>query len=99
MIFLGTCLARHAAILFVTLGLLAPAKAAPAEETYTAAEIVSAGHQFFGTVSGGLATLVERAVSRHGLPNGYIIGEEGSGALVGGLRYGDGILYTKLDAA
>ena len=28
-------------------------------------------------------------------PNGYILGEEGSGAIVAGLRYGEGTLYTK----
>jgi hypothetical protein len=88
-----------AGALFLALGLTPAAKATPAADTYTAAEIVSAGHQFFGNISGGLATLVERAVARYGLPNGYIVGEEGSGALIGGLRYGDGVLYTKLDRA
>ena len=73
------------------------AHAAPGSDTYTAEEIVVAGQNFFGTISGGLATLVERAVSRYGLPNGYIIGQEGSGAIIGGLRYGDGVLYTKVD--
>jgi hypothetical protein len=29
-------------------------------------------------------------VSKWGLPNGYILGEEASGAFIGGLRYGDG---------
>jgi hypothetical protein len=88
-------LAPLSAFLLAMLTLSAPSRAAPTQETYTAGEILSAGHQFFGQVSGGLATLVERIVSRYGLPNGYIIGEEGSGALIGGLRYGDGILYTK----
>ena len=37
----------------------------------------------------------ERAVSQWGLPNGYVLGEEGSGAFVAGLRYGEGTLYTK----
>jgi hypothetical protein len=58
-------------------------------------EIVDAGHKFFGTVSRGLATIVEKAVSQWGLPNGYILGEEGGGAFFGGLRYGEGTLYTK----
>jgi hypothetical protein len=58
-------------------------------------EIVDAGHHFFGGVSRGLASLVERAGSQWGQPNGYILGEEASGAFVGGLRYGDGTLYTK----
>jgi len=58
-------------------------------------EIVKAGHQFFGNVSRELASVVERAVSNWGLPNGYVLGEEGSGAFVAGLRYGEGTLYTK----
>jgi hypothetical protein len=90
---------RLAAIVLVCAGLGWPAAAQQApNDTYTAEEILAAGHQFFGTVSGSLATLVERAVGSHGLPNGYIIGQEGSGAIIGGLRYGDGVLYTKLEA-
>ena len=58
-------------------------------------EIVDAGHRFFGGVSRGLAGVVEKAVSQWGLPNGYVLGEEAGGAFVGGLRYGDGTLYTK----
>ncbi len=58
-------------------------------------ELVSAGHKFFGNVSRGLASVIERAVSQWGLPNGYVLGEEGSGAFVAGLRYGEGTLYTK----
>ncbi|WP_245418277.1 DUF1134 domain-containing protein [Cohaesibacter haloalkalitolerans] len=65
------------------------------ENHYTAAEIVQAGHNFFGTVTGGLASLVEKAVSKYGLPNGYILGQEGSGAFVAGARYGEGDLFTK----
>jgi hypothetical protein len=42
-----------------------------------------------------LALIVEKAVSQWGLPNGYILGEEASGAFIGGLRYGDGTLYTR----
>ena len=63
--------------------------------TYGPDELVSAGHRFFGNVSRGLASVIERAVSQWGLPNGYILGEEGSGAFVAGLRYGEGTLYTK----
>ena len=58
---------------------------------------VTNGSNIFGKISGGLATLVERAVSKYGLPNGYIIGQEGSGAFIGGLRYGDGTLFTRGD--
>lgn len=75
-----------------------PAPPRPAEQrrnTFSVDEIVREGHQFFGTVSRGLAQVVEKAVSRWGEPNGYILGQEGGGALVVGLRYGDGKLYTR----
>jgi hypothetical protein len=62
---------------------------------FSSNEVVDAGHHFFGSVSRGLATIVEKAVSQWGLPNGYVLGEEASGAFIGGLRYGDGTLYTK----
>lgn len=67
----------------------------PPSDTYGEDEIVKTGHQFFGSVSGGLASVVERAFSRYGEPNGYILGEEGSGAIVAGARYGEGHLFTR----
>jgi hypothetical protein len=71
-----------------------PAEPAPANQ-FSSNELIDAGHRFFGGVSRGLAMIVEKAVSNWGQPNGYILGEEASGAFVGGLRYGDGTLYTK----
>src|SRR5580693_4413166 len=71
-----------------------PAQSTPSNQ-YSPNEIVEAGHHFFGGVSRGLAGVVEKAVSQWGLPNGYVLGEEAGGAFVGGLRYGDGTLYTK----
>ena len=62
---------------------------------FSSNELIDAGHRFFGGVSHGLASIVEKAVSQWGLPNGYILGEEAGGAFIGGLRYGDGALYTK----
>jgi hypothetical protein len=67
----------------------------PASGQFSPNELVDAGHRFFGTVSRGLAMVVEKAVSQWGQPNGYVLGEEAGGAFVGGLRYGDGTLYTK----
>ncbi len=67
----------------------------PATDQFSPDEIIDAGHHFFGGVSRGLALVVEKAASQWGLPNGYILGEEAGGAFVGGLRYGDGTLYTK----
>ena len=79
----------------------APVQAAPPPpppvrgDTYSSGEIIQAGHKFFGAISRDLAGIVEHAVSTWGLPNGYILGQEGGGAIVVGLRYGDGTLYTK----
>ncbi len=64
-------------------------------QTYSGEELVSAGQQFFGSISQGLAAVVERAVSQFGQPNAYILGEEGSAALFGGVRYGEGEMYTR----
>src|ERR1700761_579412 len=72
-----------------------PPRAQAGPNTYAPEELVGAGHRFFGNVSRGLASVIERAVSQWGLPNGYVLGEEGSGAFVAGLRYGEGTLYTK----
>jgi hypothetical protein len=78
------------------LGPLAAQSADPGpDQRYSPNELVNAGHQFFGTISQGLATVIERAVSQWGQPNGYILGQEAGGAIVAGLRYGDGTLYTK----
>jgi hypothetical protein len=67
----------------------------PSGNQFSANEVIDAGHHFFGGVSRGLAALVEKAGNQWGQPNGYILGEEAGGAFIGGLRYGDGTLYTK----
>ena len=64
-------------------------------QAYQSNELVDNGHRFFGSVSRGLALTIEEAVRRWGEPNGYVLGQEASGAFVGGLRYGEGTLYTR----
>ena len=64
-------------------------------DSYSSREIMQTGHSFFGSVSKGLASVVEYAFKNQGRPNGYILGQEASGAFVAGLRYGEGILYTR----
>jgi hypothetical protein len=63
--------------------------------SYSSYEIVEAGHRFFGATTKGLAAAIEFAFQRQGQPNGYILGEDLGGAVFAGLRYGEGILYTK----
>ena len=65
------------------------------DNSYSSNEIVAAGHQFFGTVTQGLARVIEYAFQKQGRPNGYILGQDAGGAFVAGLRYGEGTLYTK----
>ena len=62
---------------------------------FTQSEIVRAGHGFFGNVSAGLASAIEWAFQKAGRPNGYILGQDAGGAIVAGLRYGEGTLHTK----
>ncbi|NTG08321.1 DUF1134 domain-containing protein [Agrobacterium rhizogenes] len=85
-----------AIVAFVSFALpVRQAAAAPTNQHYSMQEIVDAGHSFFGSTSGGLAKVVERAFQQYGLPNGYILGQEGSGAFIAGLTYGEGQLNTK----
>ena len=86
----------------IAAGLAAPAlllRAAPARanapEPFGPNEVINSGHRFFGSVSRGLASVVEEATRRWGQPNGYILGQEASGAFIGGLRYGEGTLFTR----
>ena len=67
----------------------------PQANQYSSNEIIDTGHRFFGSVSRGLAQIVEKAGSQWGLPNGYVLGQEAGGAVMAGVRYGDGVLYTK----
>jgi hypothetical protein len=64
-------------------------------ETFRGEELIASGHHFFGTASKGLGMTVQEAVRRWGEPNGYIVGQEASAAIFGGLRYGEGMLYTR----
>jgi hypothetical protein len=86
---------RVVAVVLALLGFTQIAAAQNAPSRFSSGELLDAGHRFFGTVSRGLASVIERAVSQWGLPNGYVLGQEGGGAFIGGVRYGEGTLYTK----
>jgi hypothetical protein len=79
------------------LGLILAAGPAPAQErtVYTDNELIENGHRFFGSLSRGLAEAVQSVTKRWGQPNAYILGQEAGGAFVGGLRYGEGAMYTR----
>ena len=83
----------------LVLALAAIAVATPAarasDDTYGPEEILTKATGFFGDVSEGLAKAIEKAFREQGRPNAYITGEEGSGAFMVGLRYGQGTLERK----
>ena len=64
-------------------------------QSFSTGELIDNGHRFFGSVSRGLALTIEEAARRWGQPNGYVLGQEAGGAFIGGLRYGEGIMYTR----
>lgn len=74
---------------------IAPPALAAGEDSYSEPEIVAAAGRFFGAGAEGVATVVRHVFEDHGRPNGYIEGEEGSGALGVGLRYGRGNLHLR----
>jgi len=88
-------LLRALAVLMTFLFAAAPAAAQQRPGTYSSNEVIDAGHRFFGTVSRDLAMVIEKSFSKWGEPNGYILGQEASGAISVGLRYGEGTLYTR----
>jgi len=87
---------RHFLVMIATSGFTLPRPAqADAPATFSDHEIIDNGHRFFGSLSRGLAEVVQEAARRWGLPNAYILGQEASAAFVGGLRYGEGRMYTR----
>jgi hypothetical protein len=75
----------------------APLPEPQAAKGYTVEEIREAGKGVFGTLTSEFAVLVNQSFKTWGQPNAYIIGDEGGGAFLAGLRYGDGKLYTRLN--
>jgi hypothetical protein len=93
-LFLATASALCLPALAQTTGSISPAEQRGAS-TFSTEEIVSKGHQIFGKTSRGIGEALEYAFKSQGEPTAYIVGEEGSGAFVGGLRFGEGMIYYK----
>jgi len=69
-----------------------------AGDTYDEQAIIKQTREFFGGVTEGLAKVVRKVFKEQGAPNAYILGEEVSGAIGVGLRYGKGELFRKKHA-
>ncbi len=65
------------------------------EASYSESEIFSKAKGFFGATTKGLAKAIEKVFEDQGRPNAYITGEEVSGAIGIGVRYGEGTLNRK----
>lgn len=65
--------------------------------TFHKDDLIGAAEGVFGKGSRGLAMMIEDILRKQGEPNGYIIGREGGGAFVVGLRYGSGTLHHKVE--
>ena len=65
------------------------------DDTYEEDTILKEADAFFGGGAEGLADVIEKVFKDMGRPNAYIKGQEASGAIVIGARYGDGTLVRK----
>ena len=72
-------------------------QATQSAETYDRDDLMSAAEGVFGKGAEGLAGIIEKILNDQGRPNAYIAGREASGAFVVGLRYGSGVLYSKIE--
>lgn len=74
-----------------------PVKAGSQGATYHQDDLIGAAEGVFGKGAHGLADLIKDLLQKQGEPNGYIVGREGGGAVVVGVRYGSGTLYHKVE--
>ncbi len=65
------------------------------EPTFSEDEVIQAASEFFGVTAETMAEAIHTVFARNGEPNAYIRGEEGSGAIIIGARYGNGLLTMK----
>jgi hypothetical protein len=76
---------------------MSPAPPLDNSTTYHKDDLIGAAEGVFGKGAQGLAQMIEDLLKKQGEPNGYIVGREGSGALVVGVRYGSGTLHHKVE--
>ena len=79
----------------VPLAPMPPGNLGPDEDGYSIDEIMAASAGFFGKVSANLGAVIEYLFQQSGRPTGYVLGTEGGGALLAGVRYGSGTLYLR----
>ena len=94
---LSACLFVMAMALAVTTSANSQTEAESQEDTFDQESVMDAATGFFGSGAKGMAKAIEKVFADHGRPNAYIMGSEGSAALIIGLRYGDGTMVHKIE--
>jgi hypothetical protein len=74
-----------------------PAVAAAQGDTYKEDDLIGAAEGVFGKGAQGIAEMIEDVLRKQGEPNAYIVGREGGGAFIFGVRYGSGTLFHKIE--
>ena len=75
----------------------APANPADPATTYRQDDLIGAAEGVFGKGAKGLAEVIQSVLKKQGEPNAYILGREGGGAFIVGVRYGSGTLFHKVE--
>jgi len=75
----------------------APQLAEADSSTYAEDDLIGAAEGVFGKGAEGLARMIEKMLKEQGEPNAYIVGREGGGAFIAGVRYGSGTMHHKVE--
>jgi len=65
--------------------------------TYAQDDLIGAAEGLFGRGAEGLARLIQDILKEQGEPSAYIVGREGGGAFIFGVRYGSGTLFHAIE--
>jgi hypothetical protein len=74
-----------------------PVSPEPTVGTFDRDTVIREATGVFGKGAEGVGKVIEKIFADLGRPNAYIVGQEAGGAFIGGLRYGDGIMYHKIE--
>jgi hypothetical protein len=69
----------------------------PPADTIPKRDVIDAAENVFGKGAKGLAEVLEKILADQGEPSAYIAGQEASGAIVFGVRYGSGTMRHKIE--
>ncbi len=86
---------KHTVFILSLLFFLVPSPVFAEGNNYDKRTVLDDASDFFGSGTEGLAEIMEKVFKDHGQPNAVIKGEEISGALGIGARYGNGTLTSK----